>query len=179
MITNVDHGKIQYGVLDETATNHLPVYAIFESGTDMGKNENVEDGIQWRHIDERKKELFLTVLEKKVSTINLDEHPENILKALTEATQYAINFCFPLKPKSNRAKKRSLTPWFDTEIFKGEKTQRRLFRRFFKSKKEIDHNVYKEFRKKLNKMKYKAKRHTFRIYLKRQKIAKTGALHGM
>ena len=97
VITNVDHGKIQYGVLDETATNHLPVYAIFESGTDMGKNENVEDGIQWRYIDERKKELFLTVLEKKVSAINLDEHPENILKALTEATQYAINFCFPLK----------------------------------------------------------------------------------
>ena len=96
VITNVDHEKIQYGVLDETDTNHLPVYAIFKSGADMCKNENSEeDGVQWRHIDDRKKELFLTVLEKKVSTIKLDEHPENILKALTEATQYTINFCFP------------------------------------------------------------------------------------
>ena len=45
VITNVDHEKIQYGVLDETATNHLPVFAIFESGADICKDEiNDEEG---------------------------------------------------------------------------------------------------------------------------------------
>ena len=178
VITNVDHEKIKYGVLDETDTNHLPVYAIFESGADMSKNTE-EDGTKWRHFDERKKELFLTVLEKKLSTINLNEHPEYILKALTEATQAAIDFCFPLKTKSNRAKKRSLTPWYDTEIFKGEKTQRRLFRRFIKTKKEIDHQAYKIFRKELSKKNIRRKKYIFRIYLRKQKIVMIDVLLGM
>ena len=170
VMTNVDHEKIQYGVLDETATNHLPVYAIFESGADITKDENDDEGsFQWRKIDERKKDLFLTVLDKNLSSINLSDHPEKILNALTDATQSAINFCFPLKPRSNRAKKRSLTPWYDTDIYKGEKTQRRLFRRFIRTKKELDHNVYKTFRKKLKKMKYMAKKAYFQDLLNEAK----------
>ena len=78
--------------------------------------------------------------------------------ALTQKTQEAINICFPLKKISNRAKKRLLTPWFDTEIFEGEKTQSRLFRRFIKTKNADDHKTYKLFRKKLSKKKRKAKR---------------------
>ena len=37
VITNVDQEQIKYGVLDETDTNHLPVYTIFEGGADMCK----------------------------------------------------------------------------------------------------------------------------------------------
>ena len=74
--------------------------------------------------------------------------------------------CFPLKAQSNRAKKRSLTPWFDWEIFKDEKTQARLFRRFIKTKNPDDHKAYNTFRKKLSKKKYKAKRAYFHGLLK-------------
>ena len=105
IITNVDEGNIVFGTLDETPTNHLPVYAIYKSGVNKSKTQE-DEVVKWRFIDDRKKELFLTMLEKKLSTIDLNEHPENILVSLTEKTQEAINICFPLKTKSNRAKKR-------------------------------------------------------------------------
>ena len=121
----------------------------------------------------------MTILEKKLFTINLNEHPESILKALTEATQAAIDFCFPLKTKSNRAKKRPLMPWYDTEIFKGEKTQQRLFRRFIKTKREIDHQTYKIFRKNCPRKNIRQKRIIFRIYSRKQKIVMIDVLPGM
>jgi len=62
---------------------------------------------------------------------------------------------------SKRAKKRSLTPWFDTEIYVGEKIQARLFRRFRKSNKEEDHEIYRIFHNSLSKKKYRAKRKYF------------------
>ena len=126
----------------------------------------------------RKKELFLTILEKNLSSIDLNEHPEKIFSALTEATQKAIDLCFPLKTKSNRAKKRSLTPWYDTEIFKGEKKQRRLFRKFVKTNSATDHTAYKSFRKELSKKKYKAKQIYFQDLLKDAKTAKTNVPPG-
>ena len=93
--------------------------------------------------------MFLNA--EKLISIDLTEHPEKILAALTAKTQEAIEKCFPLKTKSNRAKKRALTPWFTTEIWKGEKTQSKLFRRFVKSNKPEDHQFYINFRKKLSK----------------------------
>ena len=74
-----------------------------------------------------------------------------------------------MKSKSNRAKKRSLTPWYSIEIFKAEKTQSKLFRRFIKSQKPEDHNAYRTFRKNLSKKKYKAKRSYFYNLLKEAK----------
>ena len=168
VITNVDHNNITYGALDTTPTNHLPVYAIYKNGVDKCKNQN-DEVVKWRYIDDRKKELFLTFLEENLSSIDLNDHPEKILEALTKATQKAIDHCFPLKEKSNRAKKRSLTPWYDSEIFKGDKTQRRLFRRFIKTNTAIDHQVYKNFRKELSKKKYRAKKTYFQNLLKEAK----------
>ena len=72
---------------------------------------NKNEDIKWHYIDDRKKEKFLQILSEKFSTIDLNEHPENILMALTQRTQEALEECFPLKQKSNRAKKRALTPW--------------------------------------------------------------------
>ena len=48
---------------------------------------------------------------------------------------------------------------------KVKKKQSRLFRRFVKSKKTEDHQAYKDFRKKLSKQKYKAKRTYYRKIL--------------
>ena len=104
-----------------------------------------------------------------MSSIDLSEHPETILKNLTIATQAAIEDCFPLKGKSKNAIKRSLTPWFDYEIFKDEKTQSRLFRRFIKTKNPDDHKTYNSFRKKLSKKKYRAKREYFHDLLGKAK----------
>ena len=107
----------------------------------------------------------MSILEPKLENIDLTEHPENILVALTNATKEAMDFCFPTKTLSKRAKKRALTPWFDTGIFKDEKTQARLFRRFIKTKSAVDHQIYKSFRNKLSKKKYKAKRSFFQNLL--------------
>ena len=172
IITNIDQDKISHGVLDYSATNHLPIYTILSDITRSSKkNEDDDDAIEWRHVDDRKKETFLNILASKLQNIDLREHPEKILAALTSKTQEAINECFPLKTKtkSKRAKKRSLTPWFTTEIFKEEKTQSKLFRRFVKSNKPEDHQAYKNFRKQLSKKKYKAKRTYFHDLLKEAK----------
>ena len=126
----------------------------------------------------KKKEIFLDTLEKNLSTIDLSKHPDVILKSLTEATQAAIDTCFPLKTKSNRAKKRSLTPWYDTKIFEGEKKQRRLFRKFVRSQNANDHKTYKNYRKELSKMKYNAKKAYFHELLDEEKIAMIDVLHG-
>ena len=93
--------------------------------------------------------------------MDLSKHPDAILKSLTDATQAAIDTYFPLKTKSKRAKKRSLTPWYDTKIFEGEKKQRRLFRKFVRSQNANDHQTYKNYRKELTKMKYNAKKAYF------------------
>ena len=85
------------------------------------------------------------------------------------ATQLAIKTCFLLKTSSNSAKKRSLTPWFDTEIYMDEKRQSRLFRIFIKSQSPDDHKAYNTFRKKLSKKKYRAKRDYFHDLLNKAK----------
>ena len=88
-----------------------------------------------------------------------------MLLALTEKTQSARDLCFPPKIKSNRAKKRSLTPWYSTEIFEEEKKQSNLFRRFIKTNNSKDHKAYKTFQKNLSKKKRKAKRAYYRDLL--------------
>ena len=76
---------------------------------------------------------------------------------------------YALKTKSRRAKKRSLTPWFDGEIYKDEKRQSRLYRKFIKSQNPEDHKVYSTFRKSLSKRKYKAKNTYFQELLAKAK----------
>ena len=167
ILTNRDQDDILHGVLDYSPTNHLPIYAIIKGSGDpfYYKSQIDKNKEKWRFFDERKKEKFLSILEEKLSRIDMSKHPDKILESLTEATKAAIDICFPLKAKSNRAKKRSLTPWFDSEIFRDEKIQRRLFRRFIKSQKAADHQEYKAFRKILSKKKYKAKKAYFQELL--------------
>ena len=119
----------------------------------------------WRFIDERKKEKFLDILEQNLKNIDLSAHPEKLLDSLTSVTKASIEKCFPLKQMSNRAKKRSLIPWYGSEIFKDEKTQSKLFRRFVKSNKPEDHRAYSTFRNNLSKKKYRAKRQYFQDLL--------------
>ena len=64
IITNVDDDNIIHGAIDETLTNHLPVYAIYKSGGDKYRSQNDEKTAKWRYIDDRKKDLFLIMLEK-------------------------------------------------------------------------------------------------------------------
>ena len=133
VISNIDPVRIQAGVLNNGKPGHLPTYAIVKGHSSSKTNENEEaDKQKWRYLDEKKKDHFLSILEEKLKHLDLNDHPEKLLSALTIATQSAIDICFPLKTKSNRAKKRSLTPWFDGEIYKAEKKQSRLFRKFFK-----------------------------------------------
>ena len=159
IITNIDQDRVTSGVIDFPITDHLPIFAIIKNQVDpiMNKNDKSKDTF-WQYIDDRKKEEFLTILENKLKSIDLSEHPEKILESLTISTKASIDSCFPIKKQSNRAKKRAQTPWFDTEIFKEEKIQTNLFRRFIKSKTPEDHQIYKSFRNKLSKKKYKAKR---------------------
>ena len=93
IITNIECENILYGVLDDSPTNHLPVFAILKGITDTSvrKRSTIDDKIEWRYIDDRKKERFLEILAEKFSTIDLNDHPENILISLTKKTQEAIN----------------------------------------------------------------------------------------
>ena len=158
--------EIETGVLNNGKPGHLPIFAIVKNlGYSKLDPENQDDEPKWRYFDEKKKEKFLDILENKLSHVNLNEQPEKILTDLTEATQSAIDECFPLKTKSRRAKKRSLTPWYDGEIYKDEKKQSRLFRKFIRSQNPEDHKVYTTFRKGLSKRKYKAKKAYFQELL--------------
>ena len=107
IITNVDQDNITHGVLDYSPTNHLPIYAILRdvTGGSTIRHKSLDVNTKWRCIDDRKKEEFLNILAKKLSNIDLTKGPETILTALTEKTQEVIDICFPLKSKSNRAKK--------------------------------------------------------------------------
>ena len=77
----------------------------------------------------KRRNFFSPFQKKNRSTIDTNEHPEKILEELTVATQKSIDFCFPLKEKSKRAKKRSLTSWYDTEIFKGDKKTKKVIQK--------------------------------------------------
>ena len=171
VITNVECENILYGVLDDSPTKG-------KTDSSVRKCNVRDDKIEWRCIDDRKKEQFLRILAEKLSTIDLNEHPEFILISLTEKSQETIEICFPLKTKSNREKKRSLTPWYDSDIYTDEKKQSRLFRRFMKSQNTEDHKAYKTFRKKLSKKKYRAKRTYFYNLLNEAKIVMIEKLRG-
>ena len=167
VVTSIDREKVKNGVLDTAVTDHLPTFALISG---QNKNTQQEHGksndVTWQFINDAKKGEFLTSLQEKLEKINLSEHPEKILALLTEATITTIDHCFPPKKLSNKAKKRSLTPWYGSEIYEGDKKQSRLFRRFIKSKKPEDHQAYKVFRKKHSKQKYRAKRTYFRKLLR-------------
>ena len=154
------------GVLDFPISDHLPVFALIKNQTNALKRKiDKKNEVMWRFFDERKKEKFLSILEENLKSIDQSNHPDKILDELTDATKSAIQTCFPLKKMSNRAKKRALIPWFDTEIFRGEREQSKLFRRFIKSKNPEDHKIYKKFRNMLSKKKYRAKRKYFQDLL--------------
>ena len=104
-------------------------------------------------------------MQEKLKGINLNSNLKILLETLTSATKDAIETCFPLKKMSKRANKRARLPWFNTDIFKDEKTQRNLFRRFIKTKNPQDHKAYSIFRNKLSKKKYRAKREYFQELL--------------
>jgi len=164
IISNLDAENIISGVINEPITDHLPIFAFVSnqcqnlSFSNTPKNEK----IMWRFFDERKKNDFLCKLEENLSDINMSLSPDDLLEALTNATKNAIESCFPLKCKSNRAKKTiRLTPWFDSEIFKDQNTQRKLWRQFTKSNKMQDFQSYRVFRNKLSKKMYRAKRKYF------------------
>ena len=71
IITNLESNEIDHGVLDETPTDHVPIYAIYKGGNFSYKNQYEEkDEVKWRYFDDRKKEIFLDTLEKNLSTIN-------------------------------------------------------------------------------------------------------------
>ena len=174
VISNIDNDMIEAGVLNNGKSGHLPTFAIVHNQilpkmSSTENSHNTKEGEKWRYIDVRKKDKFIEVLREKLSSIDLSEHPETILKNLTSATQSSIEICFPLKGKSKNAIKRSLTPWYDYEIFKDEKTQSRLFRQFIKTKNPEDHKTYNSFRKKLSKKKYRAKRDYFHDLLGKAK----------
>ena len=92
IITNLEPNELAHGVLDETPTDHVPIFAIYKVGNfSYKKQSEEEDSLKWRFFDDRKKEQFLNTLEKNLSIIDLGKHPEVILKSLTHATQSAID----------------------------------------------------------------------------------------
>ena len=171
VVTSIDRESIKNGVLDITVTDHLPTFALItDQNRNTQKKHDQNNDMTWQFINDTKKDMFLTSFHEKLENINLSNDPEQILASLTEATIATVDLCFPPKQLSNKAKKRSLTPWFGSEIYEGDKKQSRLFRRFIKSKKPEDHQAYKEFRKKLSKQKYRAKRAYFRKLLRESDI---------
>jgi len=87
-------------------------------------------------------------LEKSLAEIDLENHPEKILKDLINKTKSTIDKCFPPRCLSNRAQKRAEKPWIDKEISKEETLQTKLFRKYRASNSQTDHKNYKNFRKK-------------------------------
>merc|ERR1712062_98949 len=101
-----------------TITDHLPIFAVVNNTTRPDKNKNAGNNKTWQKIDETKKDLFVDNLKKSLSSIDSNDHPENILKNLIDRTKNTIDACFPPKSLSNRALKRAEQPWFDKEICK-------------------------------------------------------------
>ena len=163
ILTNMDKDKFIGGVISYPITDHLPTFVVIKQT--FIPTENKREEPMWRFIDDKKKEKFLNILEQHLKNIDLTNHPEKLLECLTTATKASIEDCFPLRKMSNRARKRSLVPWYDSEIFKDERTQSKLFRRFVKSNKVEDHLAYSTFRNQLSKKKYRAKRKYFQDLL--------------
>ena len=165
IITNLSSDNVQYGVINEPITDHLPIFCIIRDIRCDSNKVDKDEKIMWRFIDESKKDFFLSVLEDNLKNVNLDLSPDELLESLTQKTQKAIEKCFPLRIKSNRAKKRSLTPWFGSDIYKGITARRKLWKKFTKSGSLDDYCIYKIFRSKLSKNMYKAKKKYFQELL--------------
>ena len=83
VVTNLDEDELCHGVLDETPTNHVPLYAVIMVGDGSSPENEKGPNIKWQFIDDRKKETFLIILKEELLKIDLSQHPENILQALT------------------------------------------------------------------------------------------------
>ena len=167
IITNYDEANIKYGILYYVITDHLPVYAILKSKSPSSTSKDeVSPGKMWQKIDDTKKDVFLSSLEKALNQIDLTKGVEENLSDLTKNTKYTIDECFPPKLLSNRAKKKAEQPWVDKDISNKERQQTRLFRKFISSKNPEDHKNYNAFRKKLDKTIKRRKKAYFRELIK-------------
>ena len=168
-LSNIDDDNLCSGVINEPISDHLPIFVIAKNILDSPMKTKASENKKWRFYDDRKKEQFLSVLEENLANIDLTLEPDDLLESLTNATKVSIEKCFPLKELSNRAKKRKLVPWYDTEIFQGMHIQRKLWKRFQKTKSLSDFFDYKIYRNKLSKKKYKAKKKYFHELLENAK----------
>ncbi len=75
VITNQNTSKISSGVLDYAITDHLPIFAIIHSKSSKNNNTEKKD-IYWQKIDDAKKDIFLSNLEKSLSKLDLTDHPK-------------------------------------------------------------------------------------------------------
>ena len=168
IITNYDENKIEHGVLLHTITDHLPVYAVLKCRTNSGLNvkNGLEKCVKWQKLDESKKEFFKDSLQNSLIFFDPTKHPEQMLADLTSITNGTVNYCFPPKILSNRAKKKAEQPWVDKEIQTQERMQAKLFRKFVQSDNPQDYKNYNSFRKKLAKKKRRKKRAYFRELIK-------------
>ena len=131
IITSHDISKFDFGILNHSITDHLPIFAVLKNNDNKAphvRNKNV--GKTWQKIDDRKKDIFLSNLKDSLCKIDLNCDPESILSDLIGRTKESIDQCFPPKSLSNRALKRAEQPWIDKEINKEEKIQSKLFRKF-------------------------------------------------
>merc|ERR1711873_318304 len=87
IITNYDLNKTVHGVLDFTMTDHLPIFALlkYTSSLETKQESHENTGTKtWQKIDDSKKDEFIEKLEENLSTLCLDEGPEDILEKLTQ-----------------------------------------------------------------------------------------------
>lgn len=145
ILTNVNEGNINGGLFISDISDHLPVFAVFESTIE--KNEHNETRNLIRKItDENIEDLRKDLMCQSWNGVYVEDLDKSYDSFITTISQLYDKYC----PLVARGSKRNIDkPWITKGLQNACKKKNLLYKQFLKSRTQEAENKYKKYKNKL------------------------------
>jgi len=160
IITNSSSCFNKTGILIADISDHLPVFGTLSL---TNPHINPLKNIMRRRFTEKKKPKFLDCLENKLTTLDINTHPNHAIDNLLAKVKESIDTVFPLENFTKDQSLLALNPWMSVDVLQARKIRDKLNMKWLKSgriENSPEHIAFKKYRNKVTKMKRIAKKTT-------------------
>ena len=138
-------------VIEYDISDHMPTFLSLN----VGATKKAPNRPLVRKITEIKRDVFLNELNQKLRYLDMQNNLD--FEKLINVMKELVDSHFPLVRQSRKQLKYSHKPWITKGILTSIKTQNRLYKKYLKSKCEINCKTYKMYRNKLTHIKEMSK----------------------
>ena len=131
---------IKTGILIADVSDHLPIFATMSL---KNAKRNALKNTYKRFFPDRKKDLFIECIKTKLSNIDFDLDPNQIMDNVLYETNKAINEIFPIRKVSRKQAELIQSPWLSPGIIKEGELRDELQKKAVRSGLVQDHENYK------------------------------------